>query len=59
MEGILKSDCILVFGGDIDNMHPVVGNLIRRAVSQNKAKLIIVDAVKDVLPLWYDVWLKP
>lgn len=58
LEVILKSDCILVFGGDIDNGHPVIGNIIRRAVSQNKAKLIIVDAVKDTLPLWSDIWLK-
>jgi formate dehydrogenase major subunit len=59
VEGILQSDCILIFGDDIDNTHPVVGNLVRRAVAQNNAKLIIVDADKDALPLWTDIWLKP
>ena len=57
--GILKSDCILLFGDDIDSTHPVVGNLIRRAVSRDKAKLIIVDAVTDTLSLWSDIRLKP
>ncbi|MBN1367813.1 MAG: molybdopterin-dependent oxidoreductase [Dehalococcoidales bacterium] len=59
IEGILKADCILVVGDDIDNTHPVIGTLIRRAVTQNRAKLIIINADKDVLPLWSDVWLKP
>ncbi len=49
----------MLFGDDIDSTHPVVGNLIRRAVSRDKAKLIIVDAVTDTLSLWSDIRLKP
>ena len=59
IEGILKADCVLVIGANIDRTHPVIGNLIRRAVSQNHAKLIVVDSNRDVFPLWSDIWLKP
>jgi formate dehydrogenase major subunit len=57
--GILKADCIVVVGADVDRTNPVMGNLIRRAVSYNQAKLIMVDANKDMLPLWSELWLKP
>jgi formate dehydrogenase major subunit len=59
IEGILKADCILVIGADIDRTNPVIGNLVRRAVSYNQAKLIMVDANQDMLPLWSELWLKP
>ncbi len=59
IEGILKADCILVVGADIDRTNPVIGNLVRRAVSYNQAKLIMVDANQDMLPLWSELWLKP
>jgi len=52
IEGILKADCILVVGADIDRTNPVIGNLVRRAVNMNHARLINVDANKDLLPLW-------
>jgi formate dehydrogenase major subunit len=59
IEGILKADCIMVIGINIDYSHPVVGNLIRRAVTQNHAKLLVVDPNQDVFPLWSNLWLKP
>jgi formate dehydrogenase major subunit len=59
IEGILKADCIVVLGADVDRTNPVIGNLIRRAVSYNQAKLIMVDANQDMLPLWSALWLKP
>jgi predicted molibdopterin-dependent oxidoreductase YjgC len=57
--GILKADCILVVGADVDRTNPVIGNLIRRAVSYNQAKLIMVDADQDMMSLWSQLWLKP
>ena len=59
LEGILKADCIVVVGADVDRTNPVIGNLIRRAVNLNQAKLIMVDAQQDMLPLWSELWLKP
>ncbi len=59
LESILQSDCILAAGGDIEQTHPVVGTLIRRAVKQNKAKLIVLDADKDPFRFWSDLWLQP
>ncbi len=59
LENILTADCILIIGADIDSKHPVVGNLVRRAVSQNYAKLITIDTKVSTLSLWTDLWLQP
>ena len=59
IEDLLKADCILVIGSEIDRKHPVAGNLIRRAVTQNHAKLIVIDTTRDIFPIWKDLWLKP
>ena len=59
IEGLLKADCFVVIGADVDRTNPVIGNLIRRAVNLNHAKLIMIDANRDMLPLWSELWLKP
>ncbi len=59
IEEILKADCILVAGANPDETHPIIGTLVRRAVSQRGAKLIVIDPSRDVFPLWTDLWLKP
>ena len=59
IEEILGADCILVAGADPRKTHPVIGNLVQRALSQNGAKLIVVDPERNVFPLWTDLWLKP
>ena len=59
IEEILESDCILLVGVDPDKTSPIVGNLIRRAVRNKGAKLIVVDPSRSVIPLWTDLWLKP
>jgi formate dehydrogenase major subunit len=59
LDEILKSDCILVVDADPLKTHPVVGNLILRAVKQNKAKVMVVDTSEDPLPFLTDLWLKP
>ena len=59
IEKILDADCILIAGADAKKTHPTIGTLVQRAVSQNGAKLIVVDPSQDVLPLWTDIWLKP
>ncbi|MBA7478952.1 NADPH-Fe(3+) oxidoreductase subunit alpha [subsurface metagenome] len=59
IEEILKADCILVAGADPEETHPIIGTLVRRAVSQRGAKLIVIDPSRDVFPLWTDLWLKP
>jgi formate dehydrogenase major subunit len=59
IEEILEADCILVAGADPLKTHPVIGSLIRRAISERGAKLIAIDPVADAFPLWSDLWLKP
>jgi len=59
IEDILGADCIIVIGADPGKTNPIVCTLVRRAVLQNKAKLIVIDPSRDVFPLWTDLWLKP
>lgn len=59
IEEILQADCILLVGADVENANPIVGTLIRRAVNQNHARLIVIDSSRDVMPLWVTVQLKP
>jgi len=59
IEEILDADCILIAGADPRKTHPIIGTLVQRAVSQSKAKLIVIDPSKDAFPLWSDLWLKP
>jgi len=59
IEEIEGADCIMVVGADPQETNPIVSTLVRRAVSQRKAKLIVVNSSRDVFPLWTDLWLKP
>jgi len=59
LDEILKSDCIVLVGADPVKTHPIVGSFIRRALDQNKAKLIVLDAANDVMPLRRNQWLRP
>jgi len=59
IEDILEADCIIAIGADPERTNPIVSTLMRRAVSQQKAKLIVINPSRDVFPLWSDLWLKP
>jgi formate dehydrogenase major subunit len=58
-EEILEADCILLVGADPLKTHPVAAALIRRAMDERKAKLIVINTDRDVFPLWSTLWLKP
>ncbi len=59
LESIPEADFILLVGADPQKTNPVVSTLIRRTVNSNKAKLVVIDADTDLLPLWSYIWLKP
>ncbi len=59
LEDIFNADCILLAGAHPFKSHPVAGSYIVRAVRQNKAKLIILDPIQNVLPDETALWLKP
>ena len=59
IEDIATADCIMVVGADPETTNPVVGTLISKAVSQNKARLLVINSSRDVFPLRSDLWLKP
>jgi len=53
LQDILEADCIMVVGDNPEVTNPIAGTLIRRASGQKQAKLIVINAVRDVF------WLKP
>jgi len=59
IEDIPEADCIIVVGADPEKTNPIISTLVRRAVRQRQAKLIVVNSSRDVFPLWTDLWLKP
>jgi formate dehydrogenase (NADP+) alpha subunit len=59
LENILKSDCLLVVGADPTETAPVVGYMIKRAVRQHQAKLIVIDPRKTKLASLATLWLRP
>jgi predicted molibdopterin-dependent oxidoreductase YjgC len=59
LENILKSDCILVVGANPTETAPVVGYMIKRAITQNQAKLILIDPRKTKLASMATHWLRP
>jgi predicted molibdopterin-dependent oxidoreductase YjgC len=59
IEQILQADCIIIVGGDPEKTNPVVGTLVRRAINQRGAKLVVIDSSEDVFPLRTNIWLKP
>lgn len=54
-----KSDVILVTGSNTTETHPVIANYIKRAVLNNKAKLIVADPRKIDLTRYATLWLRP
>ena len=59
IEDIADADCIVVVGANPEMSNPVISALVRRAVSQRRARLIVIDPSRDAFPLWSDLWLKP
>jgi formate dehydrogenase (NADP+) alpha subunit len=59
LENILQSDCLLVVGADPTETAPVVGYMIKRAVRQHQAKLILIDPRKTKLAPLATLWLRP
>jgi formate dehydrogenase major subunit len=47
LDQLPSSDCILVVGAEPLSTHPVAGTLILQAVKKNKAKLIVLDALRN------------
>ena len=59
LEDIFEADCIVLAGANPFKTHPVAGSYIVRAVRRNKAKLIVLDPMQNVLPEYTAIWLKP
>jgi formate dehydrogenase alpha subunit len=56
---IEETDVILITGSNTAENHPVIGSMVKRAVEQHRARLIIVDPRKVELTHYAHVWLRP
>jgi len=52
------AECLLVTGSNTTETHPVIANLIKRAVRYHGAKLIVVDPRQIDLVRYADLWLR-
>ncbi|MDD5312709.1 MAG: molybdopterin-dependent oxidoreductase [Dehalococcoidia bacterium] len=59
LEDILTADAILVIGTHLVKTHPVAASYIMRAVSKNKAQLVVLDPLRNAFTFRATVWLKP
>lgn len=58
IEEIEFADCILVTGSNTTETHPIIANLIKRAVRYHGAKLIVVDPRQIDLVRHATLWLR-
>jgi len=58
IEEIEYADCILVTGSNTTETHPIIANLIKRAVRYHGAKLIVIDPRKIDLVRHASLWLR-
>ena len=59
MDGILKSDVILIAGADPDVDNLIFANKIRRAIREKGSKIVLIDPRKTTLEKYADIWLQP
>jgi formate dehydrogenase major subunit len=59
LEDILTADTILLIGAHPIKTHPVVGSYIMRSAAKNKARLIVLDPLRNPFTFRASVWLKP
>ncbi|MFC2105294.1 formate dehydrogenase subunit alpha [Candidatus Bipolaricaulota bacterium] len=58
IEEIEFADCILVTGSNTTETHPIIANLIKRAVRYHGAKLIVIDPRRIDLVRHASLWLR-
>lgn len=59
IEDIEDAKVILVIGSNTTDAHPIIGYHIMRAVTEYKARLIVIDPRRTKLVEFADVWLSP
>ncbi len=53
------TDVILITGTNTTENHPIIGNMIKRAVARRRAKLVVIDPRRTELVDYAHVWLRP
>jgi len=56
---IEKADVILITGSNTTENHPVISSFVKRAVTFNGAKLIVVDPRRIKIANFANLWLRP
>ena len=55
---IEEADVILITGSNTTENHPVLSSFVKRAVTRNGAKLIVVDPRRIKITRFADKWLR-
>jgi len=55
---LIESDCFLITGSNTTENHPVISTIIKRAITQRGAKLILADPRNIELAKFATVWLR-
>ena len=56
---IEKADVILITGSNTTENHPVLSSFVKRAVSLNGTRMIVVDPRRIKIATFADMWLRP
>ena len=59
MGEIEDTDCLLITGSNTAESHPIIGRMVKRAVTRRQAKLVIVDPRQVELTKYAHIWLQP
>ena len=52
------NDVLFIIGSNAPEAHPIIGNKMKRAVTMNGAKLIVVDPRRTELADYAHLWLR-
>ncbi|SEM06784.1 formate dehydrogenase major subunit [Syntrophus gentianae] len=55
---LIESDCFLITGSNTTENHPVIASVVKRAITQRGAKLILADPRNIELAKFATVWLR-
>ncbi len=59
IDEIEETDVILITGSNTAENHPVIGNMVTRAVERRRARLIVIDPRRVELTRHAHIWLQP
>lgn len=59
MAEIENTDVIMITGSNTTENHPIIGQMVKRAVDRKRARLIVIDPRQIELTRYAHIWLQP